>query len=110
MRPRSPARFSSDDTTVPSGSLPAESKAKASEVKSLTVELEHSKEDHASVSEELDAVLEYMAKLKPECESTAMSYEERKAAREAEIEGLKEALTILEGKGAALVQTGKSLR
>jgi len=85
-----------------------ESKGKASEVKSLTVQLSHSKEDHASVSTELDAVNSYVDKLRPQCEEKAMSYEEKKAKREAEIAGLKEALEILSG-GMALVQTG-SLR
>merc|ERR1719252_391983 len=74
-----------------------DAKAKESEIKSLTVQLGHSKEDHASTSEELDAVLAYIDKLKPQCEEKAMSYEEKKAAREAEIAGLKEALEILEG-------------
>jgi len=82
----------------------ADSKAKASEMKSLTVQLGHHKEDHASVGAELDAVNDYLEKLKPQCESKAMSYEERKAAREAEISGLKEALEILEGNSMALFQ------
>jgi len=86
-----------------------EAKGKASEVKSLTVQLGHSKEDHASVSAELDAVLAYIDKLKPQCEEKAMSYEEKKAKREAEIAGLKEALEILSG-GLALVQTKTNLR
>merc|ERR1719488_242096 len=73
-----------DESKVSKASKLAEAKGKASEKKSLSVELEHSKEDHASVSKELDAVLAYLDKLKPECESKAMSYEERKAAREAE--------------------------
>jgi len=83
-----------------------ESKGKASEVKSLTVQLEHSKEDHASVSSELDAVNAYLEKLKPQCETKAMSYAEKKARREAEIEGLKEALNILQG-GLAMIQIQK---
>jgi len=74
-----------------------DAKAKESEIKSLTVQLGHSKEDHASTSAELDAVLAYIDKLKPQCEEKAMSYEEKKAAREAEISGLKEALEILAG-------------
>jgi len=98
-----------DENKVSKASKEAEAKAKSSEVKSLTTQLEHHKEDHASVSKELEAVLSYLDKLKPECESKAMSYEERKAAREAEIGGLKEALTILAG-DAALVQTGRRLR
>merc|ERR1719217_354973 len=68
----------------------ADSKAKQSEVKSLTVELGHAKEDHASTSTELEAVNAYIDKLRPQCEEKAMSYEEKKAAREAEIAGLKE--------------------
>merc|ERR1719207_428383 len=97
------------ENKVSKASKETEAKGKASEIKSLTVQLGHSKEDHASVSKELDAVLAYLDKLKPECESKAMSYEERKAAREAEIAGLKEALEILSGQ-AMLVQTKRSLR
>merc|ERR1719181_1954195 len=97
----------SSENKVSKATKETEAKAKASEVKSLKVQLEHSKEDHAAVSKELDAVLAYIDKLKPECESKAMSYEERKAAREAEIEGLKEALTILAGDSLALVQSEK---
>lgn len=82
----------------------AEAKAKQSEVKSVTSTLEMAKEDQSSTSKELDAVLAYLDKLKPECESKAMSYEEKKAARDAEIEGLKSALDILSGKGVALTQ------
>merc|ERR1719160_286519 len=81
----------------------ADAKAKESEIKSLTVSLEHHKEDHASTSTELDAVLAYLDKLKPQCEEKVMSYEEKKAAREAEIAGLKEALEILTG--SALIQS-----
>merc|ERR1719274_327047 len=94
-----------DENKISKATKMTEAKAKASEAKSLKVQLEHSKEDHAAVSKELDAVLAYLDKLKPECESKAMSYEERKAAREAEIAGLKEALEILSGQGMALAQT-----
>lgn len=98
-----------DENKVSKASKLAEAKGKKSEIKSLSVELEHSKEDYASTSEELSAVLAYLDKLKPQCEEKAMSYAEKKAAREAEIEGLKEALGILEG-GLALVQGQRSLR
>merc|ERR1719473_2049183 len=94
-----------DENKVSKVTKETEAKGKASEVKSLAVQLGHSKEDHASVSKELDAVLAYIDKLKPQCEEKAMSYEEKKAKREAEIEGLKEALEILAGDGLALVQT-----
>merc|ERR1719313_2614281 len=99
-----------NENKVSKSTKEAEAKGKESELKSLKVQLEHSSEDHASVSKELDAVLAYIDKLKPECETKAMSYEEKKAAREAEIAGLKEALEILSGDGIAQAQTGRSLR
>jgi len=88
----------------------AEAKGKESEVKGTTSSLQMSKEDQASTGKELDAVLAYLDKLKPECESKGPSYEEKKAAREAEIAGLKDALSILSGSGIALMQTGTRLR
>merc|ERR1719487_1315568 len=51
--------------------------------------------------EELMAAMQYYEKLKPDCEVKAPTYEEKKAAREAEIESLKEALTILSGDNIA---------
>merc|ERR1719463_1017135 len=83
------------ENTVSKSTKLTDAKAKESEIKSLTVQLGHSKEDHASTSSELDAVNSYIDKLRPQCEEKAMSYEEKKAAREAEIAGLKEALEIL---------------
>jgi len=59
--------------------------------------------DRDGVQEELSAVLEYLEKLRPQCTTEPMSYEERKARREHEIEGLKQALNILENE-TALVQ------
>jgi len=98
-----------DENKVSKAAKLSEAKAKASEVKSLTVQLGHHNEDHDSVSAELNAVLAYQSKLRPECESAVLSYAEKKAAREAEISGLKEALDILSGQ-AVLVQTGRHLR
>merc|ERR1719316_533370 len=92
-----------EENKVSKATKEADAKGKESEIKSLTVQVSHSKEDHASTSSELDAVNAYLEKLKPQCEEKAMSYEERKAARDAEIEGLKEALSILEGKGVAML-------
>jgi DNA repair exonuclease SbcCD ATPase subunit len=97
------------ENKISKASKVAEAKGKNSELKSVSSAVEMAKEDQSATSQELDAVLAYFDKLKPECESKAMSYEEKKAAREAEIEGLKEALSILSG-SAALVQTGRHLR
>lgn len=85
----------------------AELKGKLSEIKALATQLEQAKEDQSSTSEELDAVLAYIDKLKPQCETKAMSYEEKTAKRNAEIEGLKEALSILSGTGLAAMLQGE---
>merc|ERR1719433_454207 len=50
----------------------------------------------ALTQEELDKAKNYYEKLKEECVDTGLSYEERKKAREEEIQSLKEALSILE--------------
>merc|ERR1719384_219124 len=66
--------------------------------------------ERTGVQAELDAVQEYLAKLKDMCIAKPETYAERKAKREREIAGLKEALEILEGE-AVLLQTGrKALR
>jgi len=50
---------------------------------------------------ELDAALEYYEKLKPDCVDQGLSYEDRVANREGEIESLQEALKILSGEQIA---------
>jgi chromosome segregation ATPase len=72
-----------------------EVKGKESETKTLEMNLLNYKEDKETTGKELDAVLTYLDKLKPQCETKVMSYAERKARREADIAGLKEALAIL---------------
>jgi hypothetical protein len=54
------------------------------------------KEDKESASTEYAAIMEYWEKLQPMCIAKPEPYAERKRRREAEIKGLKEALTILE--------------
>jgi chromosome segregation ATPase len=58
--------------------------------------------DRSTVQEELDAVLEYLAKIEGECTEVAETYEQRKEHREAEIAGLKDALETLESETAFL--------
>jgi len=53
--------------------------------------------DKSDTQAELDAAMAYFDKLKPDCVSPGMSYEERVAQRKAEIQSLKEALQILGG-------------
>lgn len=78
-------------------------KGKTSEVKSLEMAVSNTSADLETANKELDAIMEYLEKLKPQCESKAMTYEERKARRDSEIAGLKEALEILDV-DASLVQ------
>jgi len=52
--------------------------------------------DLKDTQELLDASLETLEKLRPACVDTGMSYEERVARREAEIEALKKALCVLD--------------
>merc|ERR1719326_1143364 len=89
----------SQESAVSKTAKSAEIRGKESEIKSLSVALTHHTEDKSTSAEELDAVMAYLAKLKPECASKSMSYEERKARREA--------VAILEGTGVppAFIQT-----
>merc|ERR1712224_647561 len=77
-------------------------KYKTQEFKSLDKQLTELTSDKDSLSTELAAVLEYYEKIKDRCIAKAETYEERKRRREAEIAGLKEALSILSGE--ALLQ------
>merc|ERR1719491_2902960 len=66
--------------------------------------------DRAGVQTELDAVNEYLDKIKERCIAKPESYEDKTAARDAEIAGLKEAMEILEGQASLLQRTRRSLR
>jgi len=94
------------DNKVSKVTKQTEIKGALSEIKSLDVALKNHKEDYDMTSKELSAVMEYLDKLKPQCEAKAMTYGEKKARREAEIDGLKQALSILEG-GALLQKSIK---
>jgi len=84
-----------EQNTITKTANTEEVKGKEASVKSEETALLNYKEDFATTGKELDAVLAYLDKLKPQCETKVMSYAERVAKREAEIEGLKEALEIL---------------
>merc|ERR1719253_1431021 len=84
-----------EQNTVTKTASTQEVKGKEASVKSEETALLNYKEDFATTGKELEAVLAYLDKLKPQCETKVMSYAERVAKREAEIEGLKEALEIL---------------
>merc|ERR1719235_2331054 len=77
-------------------------KYKTAEAKSLDKAISEHTSDRSGLQTELDAVLEYQEKINKMCIAVPESYEERKAKREAEITGLKEALKILESEGVFL--------
>merc|ERR1719245_23038 len=83
-------------------------KYKTKEAASLDKTAAELSTDIDGVKTELDAVNDYLASLNKKCTYKVESYAERKARREAEINGLKEALDILESE-TAFVQTS-SLR
>jgi len=59
--------------------------------------LQEKKGDLEGTQKELDAALAYYDKLKPSCIDSGVSYEDRVARRQEEIESLQEALRILNG-------------
>merc|ERR1712151_7433 len=73
---------------------------KAKESKSLDKFSGELAADRSGVQAELDAVLEYLSKIHSECDEKAETYANRKAHRESEIAGLKQALQVLESETA----------
>jgi len=91
----------SQENRVQTAMKDADVKYQTKEVASLEKSVSEFTSDIEAEQTELDAVLEYYDKLKPGCIAKPMTYEERKKRREAEIAGLKQALTILEGETPA---------
>jgi len=87
----------------------AEANAKMAEEKRFESDAGNYKMDRQGLQKESDAINTYGEKLKPECEVKVPSYEERKDRRKAELDGLQNALAILDGRALALVETGHSL-
>jgi len=85
-------------------------KYKTKEFKSLDKSVSDLSGDRDTTQTELSAVLDYYAKIKDRCIAKPESYEERKARREAEIAGLKDALNILENETAFMQRGKRSLR
>jgi len=84
-------------------------KYKTKESKGLDKDTSDTNGDKATVQSELDAVNEYFTGIKARCIAKAETHADRTARREAEIAGLKEALTILDGEAVLLQQTAKHM-
>jgi chromosome segregation ATPase len=81
-------------------------KYKTQEFKGLDKEISELSSDKSTTNTELAAVNEYYGKIKDRCIAKPETYEERTKRREAEIDGLKQALSILEEE-TAFVQRKK---
>jgi len=95
---------STQENKLETASKSQDVKYKAAESVKLDKAVAEATSDRSSTQDELDAVNEYLSKLKEQCVAKAESYAERKARRDAELSGLKQALEILEGQ--AFVQRG----
>jgi chromosome segregation ATPase len=84
-----------------------DAKYKTKEAAGLDKQISELSSDRDTSNSELSAVMEYYAKIKERCVAKPESYEQRKARREAEIEGLKEALSILENETAFVQRSRK---
>jgi len=82
-------------------------KYKNKEAAGLAKSASESSSDREGTQAELDAIVEYLGKLANMCVAKAEPYAEKKARREAELAGLKEALTILEGEAVLIQQTSR---
>merc|ERR550532_1571545 len=79
---------------------------KKQEIAQLKNSIAESTSDHEGAQKELNALLEYNGELIKMCEEKPETYSGRKERREAEIAGLKEALSILEGETALIQHEG----
>jgi chromosome segregation ATPase len=82
-------------------------KYKTQEFTGLDKSISDLSSDRATANEEVSAVNEYLSKLKDRCIAKPETYEERKNRRDAEINGLKEALNILENETAFMQRKSK---
>merc|ERR1719408_716695 len=85
-------------------------KYKTAEFKKLDKEVAELSNDLGSVKTELEAVLDYGTSLADQCTAKPDTYEDRKARRDAEINGLKKALEVLESETAFVQQRAHRLR
>merc|ERR1719433_965740 len=88
------------DNEVDKATKTQDVKYKTKEFSDLDKAVAEASADRSGVQTELDAVNEYLASLLKQCTAVPETYAERKQRRAAEIAGLKQALSILEGETA----------
>jgi len=84
------------DCAIEKAKRTKESEMKSQEKKRLNDKIDEMSKQRKHVSDELEAVVQYLKDLRPACVEGDSTYEDRKAARSAEIGALKDAQGILE--------------
>jgi DNA repair exonuclease SbcCD ATPase subunit len=93
-----------EDAKVSRATMVQDQKNKNAEKSRLDALMAELGEDVEDSQKDLNAVLEYLDKVKTSCETKTPSHEERQARRAKEIEGLKTALGILAGEDLGFIQ------
>merc|ERR1719316_2387250 len=93
-------------TKVSIGTKTVGKETNEAELQETEQNLREEKDDMISEQELLDKAIQELQELQPACVQTAMSYEERVAKREQEIESLKKALCVLGMEGPVQTEAG----
>jgi len=96
------------DCAIEKAKRTKESEMKSQEKKRLNDKIDEMSKRRKHVSDELEAVVQYLKDLRPACVEGDSTYEDRKAARSAEIGALKDAQGILEDAFKGEGKTGAS--
>jgi len=97
----------SKENAITKATKEQDAKYKSKEAKGLDKDITEATSDRAGEQTELDAVMQYYGGLKERCIAKPESYADRVERRTAEIAGLKEALSILDGEAVLLQRTAK---
>jgi len=100
----------SQEKTVCKASKESDLKYKKIELVGLEKTITELTADKDSSDSQLSAVLQYYARVKERCVAHPDTYESRVARREAEINGLKEALSIIESEAAFIQKKTRRMR
>jgi len=98
------------ENKVTKTTLDQDVKYKTAEFKGLDAAIVELTSDKDTLNTEYSAVMDYYTELKDRCVAKPESYEDRKARREAEIEGLKQALQVLEDETAFVQRKRRGVR
>jgi len=98
------------ENKVTKTTLDQDVKYKTAEFKGLDAAIVEFTSDKDTLNTEYSAVMDYYGELKDRCVAKPESYEDRKARREAEIEGLKQALQVLEDETAFVQRKRRGVR